>query len=81
MIEQFEANSPGLLQRIATEQALDSFVAMNGDRFSRSKVRIGDVYVNTHASAATFLKWCRRVAEIGGIAPVDFEFLMPTDGP
>ena len=79
MIEQFEASSPGLLRRIATEQTLDAFVAMNGDRFLRSKVQIGGVCINTHASAATFLSWCRRVAEIGGIGQDEFEFVMPDD--
>jgi hypothetical protein len=72
----FDASAPGLLARIATEQSFQAVIATNGDKFPRSKAKIGDVFVNTHASAADFQNWCRKVAEIGGIPPSDFEFIM-----
>jgi hypothetical protein len=79
LLKQFDASSPGLLLRIATEQTLHAVIAMNGDRFRRSKVQIGDVYINTHASAAQLQDWCRKVAKIGTIGVDDFEFVMPDD--
>ena len=79
LLKQFEGSSPGLLMRIATEQTLNAAIATNGDRFRRSKAQIGDVYVNTHASAAQLQDWCRKVAEIGKIRLSDFEFVMSDD--
>ena len=79
MIGEFEASSPGLLHRIATEQILATFIGMNGERFPQSKAPIGDVYINTHASAKTLLNWCQRVAKIGKISADDFEFIIPDD--
>ena len=81
LLKQFDLSSPGLLLRIATEQTLYSVIAMNKDRFRQSKEQIGDVYVNTHASAAQLQVWCRRVAEIGKFSSADFEFVMPENTP
>jgi hypothetical protein len=77
----FDSSSPGLLLRIATDQSLNAVIAMNGDRFRRSKVQIGDVFVNTHASAAQLKDWCRKVANIAEVSSSDFEFILPGDSP
>ncbi len=79
LLKLFDASSPGLLLRIATEQTLHAVIATDGDRFRRSKVRIGDVYINTHASAAQLQDWCRKVAKIATIGADDFEFVMTDD--
>ncbi len=79
LLKQFEESSPGLLMRIAAEQTLNAAIATNGDRFPRSNAQIGDVYVNTHASAAQLQDWCGKVAEIGRIGSNDFEFVMAND--
>jgi len=79
LVEQFESNNPGLLVRLAAEQAFDTFVAPSADRFLRSKAQIGGVFVNTHASAKTFQLWCRRIGEAGGFGPGEFQFVM-SDG-
>lgn len=76
LLKHFDASRPGLLLRIATEKTLHAVIAMDGDRFRRANARIGDVYINTHASAAQLKDWCRKVAEIGTISPSDFEFVM-----
>jgi hypothetical protein len=76
LLKHFDASSPGLLQRIAAEQTLHAVIAMNGDRFRRSNVQIGEVFVNTHASAAQLKDWCRKVANIGIIKADDFEFVV-----
>jgi hypothetical protein len=49
------------------------------DQFPRSKVKIGEVYINTHASAAQLQDWTRKVARIGKIGADDFEFVIPDD--
>lgn len=79
LLQQFDASSPGLLRRIATEQTLTAVIALEEDRFRRSKVRVGDVYVNTHGSAAQLQDWCRKVAEIGEFGSNDFAFVIPND--
>jgi predicted transport protein len=79
LLKQFDASSPGLLLRIATEQTLTAVIAMNEDRFHRSKAQIGNVFINTHASAAQLQDWCGKVAEIGRIGSNDFEFVMSDD--
>lgn len=80
LLSQFDAKCPGLLQRIVNEQLLNSAVSADESRFHRSKAQIGELYVNTHASAAQLQDWCRKIAEIGAIAPSEFEFVMPNAG-
>jgi hypothetical protein len=79
LLKQFEQFSPGLLHNIAAEHTFEAVISMNEHRFRRSKVKIGDVYVNTHASAAQLQDWCRKVAKIGTIEENDFEFVMPEE--
>ena len=75
LFERFEEAQPGLLMQIASGQTLYEAVALDCDRFRRSHKQIGGVFVNTHASAALLQKWSRKVAEIGGFDPDDFEFV------
>lgn len=77
LLTQFEAASPGLLNRLATEYTLNSVLAVDEAKFPQSKAWIGQIWVNTHASASQLQKWCRRIAEKGGFAPEDFEFVVP----
>ena len=81
LLKQFHTADPNLLKQIATEQTLFAFIAMNGDRFRQSKTQIGEVYVNTHASAAQLQDWCRKIAEIGKFGEGEFEFIMPEAQP
>jgi hypothetical protein len=76
LLTQFEAASPGLLNRLATEETLNSVLAVDDAEFSRSKVRIGMIYVNTHASASQLQKWCRKIAEKGRFDPKEFQFIL-----
>jgi hypothetical protein len=76
LLQLFESESPGLLTRIALVESNYGFVSLQGNRFQRSVIRLGDVYVNTHASATQLQNWCRRVAEIGGLAASDYEFIV-----
>ena len=79
LLKQFDACTPGLLRRIATERTLDTVVSVDEHRFRRSKVKVGDLFVNTHASAAQLQEWCRKIAMLGQIKVVDFAFVMPDD--
>ncbi len=79
LLELFDLNCPGLLSRIALEQTLPTFIASKEDRFVRSRGKVGNVYINTHASAATLQEWSGKVAAMGKIDPDDFEFLFQND--
>src|SRR5207237_100919 len=46
LLKQFDASSPGLLLSIATERTLHAVISMIEDQFPRSRVKIGDVYIN-----------------------------------
>jgi hypothetical protein len=77
LVKTLENENPGLLSRIADEESLFAAVSKDGDRFRRSKIQIGETFVNTHASAAQLLDWCRKIAEFAGVVPTDFEFILP----
>jgi uncharacterized protein with ParB-like and HNH nuclease domain len=77
LLKLFEASKPGTLSRIADEQALIAVVSRDPSRFQRSRLQVGDVYVNTHASAAQLQDWSRKIADLAGISPSDYEFIMP----
>lgn len=76
LLRQFDASISGLLLRIATDQTLPAVIALDKNRFRRAKVQIGDVYINTHASAAQLQDWCRKIAKMGKIEAYEFDFIM-----
>jgi uncharacterized protein with ParB-like and HNH nuclease domain len=75
LVSEFEASTPGLLLRIASEGTLPAVVANDAGRFRRSKIEVGGVFINTHANAAVLQDWCRKIAEAGGIRPAEYEFI------
>ena len=77
LIKLFESSNPGLLLRLATERSLDAVVSLDEERFPRTKVQVGNVFINTHASAAQLQKWCEKIANRGGIVTDEFEFILP----
>jgi hypothetical protein len=79
LLNHFDSSSPGLLLRIAADQSLNAVIAMNADRFRRSKAQIGEIFINTHASAAQLKDWCRKIANLAEISLNDFEFILPSD--
>ena len=50
LVRWFEESQPGLIARLAADQALYAVVTADPNRFARSKTQIGGVYLNTHAS-------------------------------
>ncbi|GIW85803.1 MAG: hypothetical protein KatS3mg108_0127 [Isosphaeraceae bacterium] len=77
LVEMFEQDQPGLLERLAGEDAFSAIVSFEPARFPRSKFQLGNVFVNTHASAAVLRDWCRRLAERAGLQPSDYGFITP----
>lgn len=76
LVELFEKNHPGLLTRLAGDETLYAIVSRNPDRFARAKTQIGDVYLNTHASAAQLQDWLKKIAERGGFGGEEYGFLL-----
>lgn len=81
LLELMDAHSPGLLVRIARDQTLLAAITTDENRFRRSSRKVGDVYINTHASAELFQDWCRKVAEIGKFDVNDYEFTIADQAP
>lgn len=75
LLMMFEDSNPGLLRQIASEKIMLGLIAFDGHRFRRSKMKYGDVFVNTHASSVQLQEWCRKVARFANISEADFEFI------
>jgi uncharacterized protein with ParB-like and HNH nuclease domain len=82
LVRSFETGQPGLLAQLTDDEALYAVVSKNPSRFARSKAQIGDVFVNTHASAAQLRDWLEKLAERGGFSEEDYGFVIcHTPGP
>jgi uncharacterized protein with ParB-like and HNH nuclease domain len=77
LVEMFEDARPGLLASIVAKGKLAGDLSMEADRFSRSSVKIGGVYFNTHASARTLQHRVRKIATKADIAGADYAFVLP----
>lgn len=77
LVKLFEADQPGLLERLTSDNALYAIVSFDPARFPRSKFQLGKVFVNTHASAAQLRDWCQKLAERAGLQPCDYGFVTP----
>ncbi len=75
LVHWFEESQPGLIARLAADPTLYAVVAADPNRFVRSKIQIGGVYLNTHASAVQLRDWLKRIAERGGINEVGYGFI------
>jgi len=78
LIEEFEAASPGLLASVEKKNDLDARLSRDPDRFSRSNACIGDIYVQMHGSASTLRSYVDTLADRGGFARDQYEFILPT---
>lgn len=79
LVKEFEATSPGFLDGIAASRQFDAVISTEEGRFRRSKVRIGNLYINTHGSASQLQEWCRKLAQLAGIGATDYEFVLAGD--
>ena len=69
LLKQFDAAGPGLLQNIAMEHSLEAVISVDQDRFRRSKAKIGEVYVNTHAAPLSFKIGAERLRRLERLTP------------
>ena len=79
LIEMFENAHPGLLASIVAKGKLAGDLSVEPDRLCLSSVKIGGVYINTHASARTLQYRVRKIAIKADIAAADYAFLLPHD--
>ena len=75
LLKHFDMNNPRLLNRIASEGSLYTAITMDSEKFRKRVDKIGEIYLNIDATAATFQNWCRKVAEIGGYELAEYEFV------
>ena len=52
---------------------------LNGDRFRRSRAQIGNVHINTHASACSTAGLVQEGRKDWGIGELEFKFIIPDD--
>jgi uncharacterized protein with ParB-like and HNH nuclease domain len=79
LIEMFEAARPGMLASLVAKGELATELSGDPNRFPRSKVNVGGVYFNTHASVHELKRKLRKIAERAGIKESDYEFVAETD--
>lgn len=77
LVEMFDAARPGLLASLVSKGELATELSADPDRFPRSKVSVGGVYFNTHASVRELKCKLRKIAERAGISQTDYAFVMP----
>jgi len=77
LVEMFDAARPGVLAALVSKGELATELSADPDRFPRSKVSVGGVYFNTHASVSELKRRLRKIAECAGISQTDYSFVMP----
>jgi hypothetical protein len=78
-VELFEVARPGLLASIVASGELATELSRDPERFPRSKVIVGGVYFNTHASVHELKRRLRKIAERAGIGETDYGFVLAND--
>jgi uncharacterized protein with ParB-like and HNH nuclease domain len=78
-VELIEATRPGLLASFVASGVLATELSADPNRFPRSKVNIGGVYFNTHASVHELKRRLRKIAERAGIGENEYNFVFATE--
>jgi hypothetical protein len=71
----FETSKPGVLVELVSKGELAAELSSDPDRFPRSKVAVGGVYFNTHASKVELIRRLRKIAERIGIDEKDYGYV------
>lgn len=79
IVEMFEAASPGILASLVSNGELTTELSTDPNRFPRSKVIVGGVYVNTHASVQELKRRLRKIAERAGNGETDYALVFAND--
>lgn len=80
LVEMFEVAQPGILASLVAKGELTTELSADPHKFSRSKVSVGGVYLNTHASVRELKRRLRKIAEHAGIEENDYAFFAATNG-
>ena len=76
LIEMFEDTQPGILASIVSKNELATELSNDPNRFPRSKVIVGGVYFNTHASVVELKRRLKKIAERVGVKESDYAFVV-----
>jgi hypothetical protein len=68
-----------MLASLVAKGELATELSGDPNRFPRSKVNVGGVYFNTHASVHELKRKLRKIAERAGIKESDYAFVAVTD--
>lgn len=79
LVEMFEAARPGMLASLVSKGELATVLSADPDRFPKSKVILGGVYFNTHASVHELKRRLRKIAERAGIEETEYAFVTAND--
>lgn len=80
LVEMFEVAQPGILASLVAKGELTTELSADPHKFPRSKVSVGGVYLNTHASVRELKRRLRKIAEHAGIEENDYAFFAATNG-
>jgi len=75
LIQAIEIAEPGTLERLAEDESLYGFISKNPIRFARAKIQIGEVFINTHASASQLREWLKRFGDKAGYREDEYGFV------
>ncbi len=75
IIQLIENDKPGILERLADDESFIGFISKDPFRFVRARTQIGEIFVNTHASASQLRDWLRRVAEKASYSAEEYGYL------
>ena len=81
LVEMFEAARPGMLASLVAKGELATELSADPDRFPRSRVIVGGVFFNTHASVRELKRRLGKIAERVGIGESDYSFVSANDTP
>ena len=75
LLELFETAKPGHLAAMVEQSIMPADLSIEADRFHRSKILVGGVFVNTHASGKALQLRVKKIMEYAGIFGSDYEFV------
>lgn len=76
LVHFIEDDCPGILERLADDETLYGVISRNPARFARSKIQIGEVFVNTHASASQLREWLKRIGDKSGLNENEYGYIL-----
>jgi hypothetical protein len=79
LLELFEEAKPGILASLVADGQLPNELSKDPNRFFRSKMLVGGVYFNSHASGSGLKRKLKRIAERVGVKESEYGFVFEND--